>query len=504
MTEHSLDRKKQRPEGEAIARPVRRRTAQQESLYRQIANSLAAAMQSGTLLPGDRLPSVRSFHRQQAVSITTVLAAYRLLEAQGWIEACPKSGYFVSASLRNCPEPERISKGALPRLVGITEQVFKILEAANQAHIVQLGAACPDPSHFPATALRRELHRQLCRHPELIGSYSHNASGNLYLRRQVARRLLRQGCQVSADEIVITSGCTEAINLALRAVTQPGDTVAVESPTYYGLLQILESLGLKAAEMPTHPRTGIVIESLELATRQSGAIKACVLVPNHSNPLGSVMPEECKAQIASLLGDRGIPLIEDDVYGELAFSDERPPVIKAWDRQGMVLQCSSFSKTLAPGLRIGWIAPGRCFHDVKMLKFQTTVSTPDLLQQALAAFVDTGGYDGHLRKLRRGFQHQMAQTSAAVAKHFPEGTRISRPAGGFLLWIELPGRLDAGKLAELALRDGISIAPGAMFSSQPQFRSCIRLNCGHAWSSRIEGAIRRLGELAIGMSSTTS
>jgi DNA-binding transcriptional MocR family regulator len=319
--------------------------------------------------------------------------------------------------------------------------------------------------------------------------------GNPNLRRQIALRYLIGGMNVPANDIVITNGALEALNLCLQAVTQPGDTVIVEAPTFYGALQALERQGLKALEVPTHPRTGMDLAAMEAAIKRH-APKACWLMTQFQNPLGSLMPDDRKRQLVELLARHDIPLIEDDVYGELYFGAARPVPAKAYDKQGLVLHCSSFSKCLAPGYRIGWASAGRYTQRVQRLKLSSTLSASGPAQGAIAEYLEQGGYDRHLRRLRDTLQTQQERMADAIAHEFPAGTRVTRPQGGFFLWVELPAAVDALALHREALARGISVAPGPIFSASGQFASALRLNYGHPWDASHDAAIRVLGELA--------
>lgn len=465
-------------------------------LYESVAAELAAMLHDGVLRPGERLPSVRQLSAQKRVSVSTVLQAYRTLEDNGLIYARPQSGYFVRArSLRQPPEPALTAPPDTASLVGVSALVAENLVARKNRNMVSLGEACPSPDLLPAARLRRIMSALALRNPQALTTYAF-PPGNEALRRQIARRSIGMGCRLGVDDIVITDGCMEALNLCLRAVAKPGDTIAFESPTYYGLLQIVESLGMKALEIPTHPRDGISLEALELATRKR-RVKACVVMPTIANPLGSVMPDENKARLVELLAARNIPLIEDDVYGDLHYSHTRPLAAKAYDKAGLVLLCSSFTKALAPGFRVGWVAPGRFRAQVEMLKFINTVATPDILQSTVAEFLNSGGYDRHLRIVRKVFANQVARVSDAVAEYFPAGTQITRPQGGFVLWLALPARYDTTRLRKQALAENINFMPGGMFTnSKKLYRNAMRLSCGLPWSDRIDQALRHLGELA--------
>jgi DNA-binding transcriptional MocR family regulator len=463
-------------------------------LYQTLAHEVESAILSGSLASGDRLPSVRELSSRRGVSISTALQTYRHLENRRLIEARPKSGYFVSLKQRELQAPEPPAHTPRASLVGKSRYVMEVLAASRRADVVPFGAAVPSPNLCPSGKLQRLIAGALRRDASMIGVYPMSL-GHPELQRQIARRSIDFGCRLQSEEIVVTNGAMEALSLALRAVARAGDTIALESPTFFGLLQLIESLGMKAIEIPTDPRNGISIDALDLATRKAGAVQACVIVSNFQNPLGSLMPDANKKRLVKLLAARDVALIEDDIYGELYFGTARPRVAKAWDEDGNVILCSSFSKCLAPGLRIGWMAPGKYLPKIEILKLITSISTAALPQVAIARFMADGGYDHHLRKLRRAFHDQTQRFAGAIARTFPPGARMSVPQGGYLLWVELPKRLDAHRLFEAALRESISIAPGGMFSNSERFNHYVRLNCGHAWSPPIERAIRRLGEL---------
>jgi DNA-binding transcriptional MocR family regulator len=464
-------------------------------LYESLAARMADAIHAGALRAGDRLPSVRRVSTQHRVSIATAVQAYRHLENQRLIEARPKSGYFVLGRPVALAEPATSTPPATARFVGVNLLVTEVLQSMREADGVPLGSACPAQELFPSDKLLRLAHTEGRRKPQLLGAYP-MSPGHEKLRAMIARRSLDYGCRLSPEEIIVTNGCIEALNLALRAVASPGDTVALESPTYFMLLQIIESLGMKALEIPTHPREGLSIDALDLATQKAGVVKAVIAIPNYQNPLGSLMPDENKARLVQLCETRGIALIEDDIYGDIHFGASRPRVAKSWDHGGNVILCSSFTKTVAPGLRVGWIAPGRFFQQVAMLKFISSVATPELPQAGIAEFMANGGYDHHLRRLRASFARQVQQTSQAIAEYFPSDTKITRPAGGFVLWVELPVKVDALELFRRAREERISIAPGPMFTTTKRYRNCIRVGCGHLWSPKLEMGLMRLGKLA--------
>jgi DNA-binding transcriptional MocR family regulator len=464
-------------------------------LYEQVAQKLQEQVASGVYRQGERVPSVRRLSDQLDVSISTVVEAYRRLESRGVLEARPQSGYYVRTRLWQPPAQPDISKPhSSPTAVSVSALALKVLRASRDPEVLQLGVAAPHPSLLPTKTLNGILARIARRNTEKGDGYDF-PPGSPELRRQIARRALDAGCTLSPEDIVTTSGCQEALSLCLRAVTKAGDTVAIESPAFYGTLQTIEQMGLKAIEIPTCPRKGISIEALKLALER-WKIKACLVVPNFSNPTGAVMPDERKKRLVQLLAEREIPLIEDDINGDLSHVAPRPKAAKSYDRKGLVMLCSSFSKTLAPGYRVGWVAPGRWREQIEHLKYVSTMATATLPQLAIAEFLERGNYDHYLRKTRALYAQGIERMTHAVARYFPDGTRTTQPAGGFVLWVELPKAVDALELHRRALARKILIAPGPLFSPKQAYRNCIRLTCALPWDERLERALVTLGRTA--------
>lgn len=464
-------------------------------LYLELAGEIQGLIEQGTLRPGHRLPSVRRMSLQRDVSISTVIQAYTVLENRALLEARPQSGFYVRPRLADrAAEPRMARPMARPSYVGVNDLTAEILARAVDSDYVPFGAACPAASLFPTKKLARLL-GSVCRSdPTMLGRYAMNWAYDP-LAREIARRYLQCGAPLAHDELVITVGCAEAINLSLRAVTKPGDTVAIETPAYFGFLETIQSLGLRALEVPTNPRTGICLDAMREALKTND-VKAVIVMPSFQNPIGSCMPDEKKAKLYQLLSEFDVPAIEDDIYGDLHFGDRRPKPLKAWDVDGRVLLCSSFGKTLAPALRVGWCAPGRYLERVRRLKFTNTLGTPVVLQKTVSDFLRNGGYDHHLRSIRRAYHNQLHLFSQAILRHFPEGTRLSRPEGGFVLWVELPTKVDTLRLHRDAIPHHINTAPGALFSVKDRYRNCLRMNCGLPWTDTVNDAIRTLGTLA--------
>ena len=464
-------------------------------LYENLANHLAGLSDSGGFRSGDRLPSLRKTCVQHGVSTATAMQAYLTLENQGLIEARPKSGFFVrSRWSEKAPEPRLTIPCGKVRKIRARSLIGQVFEAAGRTDIIPLGAACPSPDVLPAEKLSRMLRtvdRQNARRAIMYDS----PPGCEPLRRQIARRSMEGGENLQPDEIITTIGCMEALNLSLRAVAVPGDIVAIESPTYFGVIESIRELGMRVVEVPMHPRDGMDLDALEgILGRHK--IAACFSTPSFNNPLGSCMPERNRRRLVAMLARRQVPLIEDDIYGDLYHGPSRPRTAKSFDKEGLVLLCSSFTKTLAPGFRVGWVAPGRYYDRVQNLKITNTVATPTLPQLAIAEFLQNGGYDRYLRGVRGFYAGQIQRFSEAIAESFPAKTTISRPTGGFVVWVGLPKGCDALALHEAALARHISITPGPLFSATPAYRNFIRITCAHPWTREIERAIAVLGELA--------
>lgn len=466
-------------------------------LYRQLAAHYLGAIRAGTLRPGDKLPSLRELMRLHGISLSTALQLCRAMESEGFVEARDRSGYFVQRPRRLAiAAMDEPAPGLAPdpaQYVGIHAKVSDFVARRRQGEgRIDFSTARGAPELYPGAALRAGMARLLRRRPELLTAAAPSRS-RTPLHEAVVRRGLRAGMTIAPDEVLVTNGCIEALNLALRAVAQPGDTVAVESPTFYGLLQVLESIGMRALEIPTSPQTGLSIEALEMAVQAYGRIKAVVVVPHLQNPLGSVMPDAHKERLVRLCEEHAIALIEDDTYSELLDAGSTPRAIKSWDRSGNVIHCASLHKILAPGLRLGWMSAGRWHERVEMLKYAQTRGTEELGQWAAGEFMNTGAYDRHLRGLRERLRQQREHTADAIAAHFPPGTRMNLPPGGLQLWVELPQRLSADAVFDAALRENILVAPGTLFSNSARFDHYLRINCGWPHDARIDGALRRLG-----------
>lgn len=464
-------------------------------LYHQLADSFAAAIHQGTLKPGKRLPAIRRVAQTHQISINTVLNAWQMLEDRGLIEARPQSGYYVRSVLPAVTpaEPHRARiKDPSSEKLDLIEQVFA---AQNHPDYVNISLACPqDGELYPSARLSRITASLLRRNPNLIGRYA-LPPGSERLREEIARRALHAGVSLTSEQITLTHGCMEALQLALRAVTRPGDCVGLESPTYFFLFPLLASLGLKALEIPTDPQQGLSLDALEMLLQEQ-RIQALIAMPSAQNPLGYCMSRQNKQRLAKLVNTYKVPLLEDGLYDELQFDWPLSPAVKSFDSDGWVIYCTSFTKTVAPDFRIGWIAAGR-FHDaIARLKAVSSMAESRLLSETLAEFLASGGYDHHLRTLRRRYAANMDEARGLIARHFPQGTRATLPRGGFVFWVELPEKVDTLAMFHRLLQEQICVTPGALYSLSERYNHALRLSCCYPFDDRYSWALKRAGAVA--------
>jgi len=465
-----------------------------DKLYQQIATALSAQISHGIFQPGEKIPSLRKVAHQHGVSLATAQAAYHLLEKRGIIESIPQSGYYVSRHVATAAhEPAMAKDLTLPTSVSVLTNITRIFQRCEQPGVINLAMASPAPEYLPRRQLQKVLGKLARERMDDI-VVAQFPPGNEMLRREIAKSMAQGGCTVPYNGIVITHGCQEALTLSLSAVSERGDTIAVETPTFVGLLHVIETLGLKALEIPTHPQDGISLDALELALEQ-WQIKACALIPSFNNPLGSHMPTEKRQQLMALLVRHDVPLVEDDLFGDLAHNGHRTPACKSFDKDGRVLYCSSVSKSIAPGLRVGWVAPGRYLSKIESLKSSANYGDTAISQMAVAEMMASGGYNRHIRRIQREFSLQMQHVSSLINRHFPTGTTITRPHGGYILWVGLDPAINTLELHQAAIEQGIGIVPGSLFSASGRYSNHIRINCALPRDKRVEAAFKTLGRL---------
>lgn len=461
--------------------------------YQQLAQQMTEQIAHGVWQPGDKLPSLREQVANSGMSFMTVSHAYQLLESQGRIVARPQSGYYVAPRMVATRQTAAPAQVMPDNAVDINTYIFEVLQASRNAAVLPFASAFPDPKLFPLPQLNRSL-AQVSKTATAMSVIENLPPGNDELRHAIARRYALQGMTISPDEIVITAGALEALNLSLQAVTEPGDWVIVENPCFYGALQALERLRLKALSVATDVKEGIDLDALVQAL-QTYPVKACWLMTNSQNPLGFTLTPEKKARLIDILSEHNVTLIEDDVYSELYFGREKPLPAKAWDKTDMTLHCSSFSKCLVPGFRIGWVAAGKHARRIQHLQLMSTLSTSSPMQLALVDYLATKRYDAHLRRLRRQLAERKQLAWQSLMRSLPPEVQIHHNDSGYFLWLELPAGVDAGQLSASALEHHISIAPGKMFSTTDNWASFFRFNTAWGWGEREDKAVETLGHL---------
>ncbi len=467
-------------------------------IYMTIADDIEQRIMNNVLRIGEKLPSVRTLSKMHDVSMSTTLQAYYLLEGKGLIEARPQSGYFVRYNPTRFPRKvEKSNPRPVAKAKSVEAIISEVYDDFAMQGMVRLSLSVPDPELLPLARLNKAMVQAMRELPANGTSYE-SIQGNSSLRRQIAKTSIEWGGHLQPEDIITTAGCMNAISYSLLALTKPGDTIAVESPVYFGVLRFAQSIGLKVLELPTDPDTGVDPDDLKKALGKHN-IKACFFVTNFSNPLGYCMPDETKEATVKLLSRHGIPLIEDDLYGDVYFGKQRPKSCKSFDEEGNVLWCGSISKTLAPGFRVGWVAPGKYFEKVKRLKLYNSITSATPQQTAIANFMAEGAYERHLRKLRQTLHSNSLQFARAIGEYFPDNVKMSSPKGGFIFWLELDKHIDTYAVYREAAQHKISIAPGSMFTLQERYSNCMRISYGMPWTDKVDNALKTLGGLVKGM-----
>jgi len=465
-----------------------------DHLYMQVAGGIEKMIADDVLKIGEKLPSVRMLSEEYGISMGTAFQAYYHLEGKGLIESRPKSGYYVRFNHKRFPAmPKQLQPDPVSHEVSVKEMIASIYFDISSHDVINFAMAVPDVSLLPIGKINKSVVHALRNSNDHCLNYE-NSQGNIELRKQIAKLAFNWGGKVQPEEVVVTSGCLEAITICLQAVTSPGDTVAVECPTYFGIYQAAETLGLKVVEITSCAVNGIDLDCLQKAI-SSCSIKACVVVPNFNNPLGSCIPDEKKKQLVEIITKHNIPLIEDDIYGELYFGKNRPKTCKYFDKKGMVMHCSSLSKSVAPGYRIGWTIPGKFFDEVRQIKRIHNITCPTLTQAAMSHFLKTGRYEYHLKNMRKALHTQSLRYVQAIIDYFPADTKISRPHGGLVLWLELNKKVNSFKLRAEAMKHKISVVPGRIFSASCNYSNFIRISYGKPWTDDVDYGLMMLGRL---------
>lgn len=460
-------------------------------VYLRIADDIGVQILNGSLKRGDKLSSIRVVSAERGVSISTVIKAFVELEKRGMVLSRPKSGFVVNYVQKLPDTPSVTVPGRRMNPDDIEEIIETVYKERKSCKVLFSGGTLPKEM-LPVARLNKSMTAAM-RDLEDSGT-GYDLKGNHRLKELIAGRSVLWGGRIRPSEVITTAGCMEAIAFSMIALCQRGDTIVVESPLYYGILQLAANLGLKVIELPTHPLYGVEIDALK-KTVSTQKISLCILVTNFNNPYGCCMPDEHKKEVVKLLEKYGVPLLEDDEYGELHFEDKRPVNCKTFDESGNVIWCGSFSKTLAPGYRVGWLSAGKYSEKIARIKSYHSISGNTLAQEAITHFIEHNRYDHHLRQLRRTLYNNSLQYIRCVSDYFPDNIKVSQPKGGFVMWVEMEKQHNAIDLYQKALRHKISIAPGRMYTLQNQYNNCFRLSYGMVWNDELEEALKTLGHL---------
>ncbi len=464
-------------------------------LYISIARHIEQQIDKDVLKVGDKLPSIRMICRQHGVSMSTAQFAYYELERKSLVESRPQSGYYVTNTFKRRLAIPGQSNPANKQHHPTDKNLFEIVRSnVTNENVTLFSHGVPAEQLLPVAKLNKGM-LQAMRQLQGSGTMFEPVEGNLTLRRQVAKWSFLWKGNLAEEDIITTAGCISALSYCMMAIAKSGDTIAVESPCFFGILQLAQSLGLRVIELPTNPQTGVDIDGLKNILKKN-KIAFCLFVSNFSNPLGSLMPDENKREAVKLLLHHNVPLIEDDLYGDVYFGNSRPTCCKTYDEAGMVLLCNSVSKTLAPGYRVGWVAAGKYQDKIRRMKLFHALSGTSITHEVIGNFLENGRYEAHLRKLRHTLHTNYLQYVRVISQHFPEGTKISRPQGGLSVWVELPKKINTVDLYYTAIKSKVSISPGSMFTLQKQFNNCMRLGYGMPWSEKLESGLKLIGKLA--------
>jgi len=463
-------------------------------LYQQVIEFVEKQAENGVFRAGDKLPSLRKLSKQLAISVPTVKQAYVELERQGAIYARPQSGYYLKAKQVRTLLPMRDKWAhALPAKIHCRNLIEQVYSAIHLPNTIALGLSNPVNTHPPDKTLSRLMKGVLSRVSEKSVSYG-PINGDSSLRLSIALRYQEQGVGVNYDDIIITNGAQEALSIALQCVASKGDIIAVESPSYFGQLELIESLGMKVVEVYTCTEFGVCTKELEEVLKKH-KVKACLFTTTVNNPLGSMMTNKERKNLVELLEKYNTPLIEDEVYSELYFTEEKPLPAELYSKKGLVMTCSSFSKTAAPGYRIGWLLAGKFEEKATGIKRAQSCSTSMLPQWTLHDYMTSGEYDKYLKVLRKKLQYNCERMRALITEHFPKEVCISEPKGGGVLWIRCRSHVDTRLFFHEAIEAGVSFAPGIIFSASGKYSNFMRISYGVQWSDAVVEAIKKLGKI---------
>ena len=464
------------------------------TLYDELFKELTEMIEKGVYIPGDKLPSVRSMAKGRNISNTTVLKAYRSLESAGLINTIPQSGFYVSYKAGGSPNITTLESRKTEIDTFDLDQMLSENPDNPTLHLFGAGRCDKKIVNVPQmnTYLSKLIHSS-----EMNDHMRMPIRGNEELRKQIIKLMYLKNSNITPDEIIIMTNCFSAIYFAFTALCSPNDLIAVESPCNYGALKIFKGLHLRVVEIPPGIEGGIDIEKLKTAI-DTYDIKAIYVNPNCNNPLGTIMPDHKKKELADLANDKQIPIVEDDAAGELFYTKNHPSSIVSYDRNGYVLFCSSFSKIFSDAFHLGWIAAGRYTEAVLECLRTAGTQVSALIQVPISIYLQSNSYQVHLRRIRKTYKQRVENMLKDIRAFFPHCPFISNPEGGYLVWVKLPNKLSSMELYKELLPYNLSVMPGKFFSTDDRYLDYIRL-CAAQYDLSNRHCLKKVGDIIFDM-----
>ncbi|CAL1517180.1 PLP-dependent aminotransferase family protein [Chitinophaga sp. MM2321] len=463
--------------------------------YEAFAAVIEKNIREGVYKPGQKLPSVRILKEKYKTSISTIQNGYEHLIFKGLVDSIPKSGYYVSNNPVHAGKMKIVRKAPVVRdAVFQNNLALTTSLSSGRNTLSEFNVAAPGDLLVPQKLLLRTMQQVIREHGASLLRY-YPSNGAVALKDNIVKRAAGYNTIFNAGELIITDGALQALYIALAAVCIPGDVIAVESPCVFSALEVIRMLRLKVIEIPTDHHTGFDIDYLKRACEKT-SIKAILVTPNFQNPTGILLSEDQKKQLLGIAMHYGIPLIENDVYGDLNFSGQRPCNIKAFDDSGLVMTYTSYSKTLAPGIRLGWLSPGKFFRQAEQIKFSLGSTVSPVYQETVNRLLDSSSYDRHIRAFRMQLAKNAYHTIHLLSAYFPAGTTVITPDGGYNIWAQMPEKTDMESFYRHCEKVGVRFTPGYTFTFSHAFNRSFRIVFADKYSPKREKAIKQAGQKA--------
>lgn len=443
--------------------------------------------------PGHKLPSVRELKDKYQLSTSSVQNGYEYLIIQGLVESIPKSGYYVSRQFSKSHEPIQTNHTPIIRDALFENNLVSITSLRKGRKLSEFNVAAPGDLLVPQKLLLRTMQQVIREQGASLLRY-YPSNGLPDLKENIAKRAAGYQTILNPDELLITDGALQALYVALASVCSAGDVVAVESPCIFSMLEVIRVLNLKVIEIPIDRENGFDIDFLKKACAKN-KISAVLLTPNFHNPSGILLTDEKKKAVLSVAQDYGIALIENDIYGDLNFNGIRPTTIKSFDDSGLVMTYSSYAKTLAPGIRLGWLSAGKFVQRAEQIKFSLGSTVSPIYQETVNRLLSKSSYERHLMAFRKQLAKNASLTLDLISENFPEDTSMTIPTGGYSVWVKMPDATDMDYFYAQCEKIGVRFTPGYTFSFSDTFSNYFRVVFADAYTPKRIEAIRQAGQL---------